>query len=189
MGRSVLACLLTLVVMAGSVVGCGATATPSPKPTPTPTATPLPTPSPTPEITPSPSPTVDPNLTPTPMPTGGPGAFAVVKAYEDDLLAGDFARAWARIGKTSQAHWGSFSGFQTDRTKFLATSGTAFQEELDPTNTLTIPQWLEGHNFPVDLTKAHLVSIHWTSLADPNAGWEIWILSPVKTGWAMFLVR
>lgn len=192
MGRSILSSALALLLVVAALSACqGPTPTPSPSPTPTPTATPSPTPSPTPTPTPLPTPTTDPNATPTPLPTAGPGAFFAVRNYEEALLAGDYAKAWAMIGKGSQGKWGTLAAFQKERAAFLATSGTEYREELSPTNTLTLKQWLEGVPWApsIDLAHAYLISVKWTSVASQDAGWEIWAVTRAKTGWLLYLIR
>ena len=188
MGRSFLMCVLAAVLALAAIAACqSVTPTPSPSPTPEPTATPSPTPSSSPTPIPSPTVTVDPNATPTLLPTGGPGAFMAVKAYEDYLLSGSYTKAWALLAKNSQAQWGSLAKFQTERAKFLETAGTEYEEELSPTNTLTLPQWMEGRGWTaVNVEKAFLVSVHWTGVPDPYAGWEIWVVNPTKTGWLLY---
>jgi hypothetical protein len=135
-----------------------------------------------------PTPTIDPLATPTPFPTGGPGAFLAVRNYEDALLAGSWAKAYAMLGKGTQTRWGgTLAKFQANRIKYLADKGSAFREELDPTDTLTLNQWIEGRGFTVDVAKAHLVSIKWTAIPDPQ-GWEVWVVTPTKTGtWVLYL--
>jgi hypothetical protein len=115
----------------------------------------------------------------------------MVRAYEDALLAGDYSRAWAMLGKGSQAHWGTLAAFQKERAAFLATSGSEYREELSPTNTLTLRQWIEGATWATQIDQAHayLISVKWTSFASPYAGWEIWVANPGKTGWLLYLVR
>jgi hypothetical protein len=133
---------------------------------------------------------VNPNATPTALPTGGPGAFYAVRNYEQDLLAGDYAKAWALLSKSSQsyARWGTLAKFTAERSAFLATSGTAYQEELSPTNTLTLRQWIEGANWQPQIDQAHayLVSVKWSSITAAYAGWEIWVVNPTKTGWVLY---
>jgi hypothetical protein len=194
MGRSILESKLALFLVVAAVSACqGTTPTPSPSPTPAPTATPSPTPSPTPTETASPTPTLDPNATPTPLPTGAAGAFFAVKNYEDALLAGDYAKAWALLSKSTQslARWGTLNGFQKERAAFLTTAGESYREELSPTNTLTLKQWIEGVGWAskIDQAHAYLISVKWTSFVSPYAGWEIWVASPTKTGWLLYLVR
>jgi len=108
MRRSILANGAALILVVAAIAACQSAApTPSPSPTPAPTATPsptpLPTPSPTPTATPTASPTINPNATPTPVPTGAPGAYATVQNYENALIAGDFATAWAMLGAGTKA--------------------------------------------------------------------------------------
>ena len=188
MGRSVLASALATVLVAAAIAGCQSQA-----PTPSPTASPTTTPIPSPTDTPVPTPTVDPNATPTARPTGGPGAFYIVRDYEQDLLSGNFAAAWAMLSKSTQSYakWGTLAGFTKDRTAFLATSGTTFQEELSPSNTLTLRQWIEGANWMAQINQAtaYVVSVKWTALTSQYAGWEIWIVNPTRTGWSLYLAR
>ena len=133
---------------------------------------------------------MNPNATPSALPTGGPGAFYAVRNYEQDLLAGDYAKAWALLSKSSQsyARWGTLAKFTAERSAFLATSGTAYQEELSPTNTLTLRQWIEGANWQPQIDQAHayLVSVKWSSITTAYAGWEIWVVNPTKTGWVLY---
>jgi hypothetical protein len=189
MGRSILASTLALFLAVATVSACQGTApTRSPSPTPVPTATPSPTPSPTPTEGPSPTPTLDPNATPTPLPTGAPGAFFAVKNYEDALIAADYAKAWALLGKATQGRWSTLTAFQKERATFLVTAGDAYREELNPTNTLTLRDWMESAPWAAGIDQAHacLVSVKWTSFTSPYAGWEIWVVNPTKTGWALF---
>ncbi len=72
---TLLAGLLTLVMVAG----CGFFAQATPSPTPVPTPTPTPTPEPTPRPTPTPEPTPTPTPTPVPTPTPTP--------FDEDLLS------------------------------------------------------------------------------------------------------
>jgi hypothetical protein len=187
MGRPIRMVVLGFLLCAVTAAACQSPApTASPSPTPQPTATPTPTPTPEPTPTPSPTVTIDPNATPTPYPTGGVGAFAVVKAYEDALIAGAYDQAWALLAKGSRP-WGTLDKFKTDRAKYIETVGTEYSEELSPPNTLTIPQWIEGRNWnSINPDKAFLVSIHWSSVKDQYAGWEIWIVNPTKTGWELY---
>lgn len=193
MGRSIVASVLALVLVVAACQSATPTPSPSPSPSPTPSPTASPSPTPSPTATPSPSPTVNPNATPTALPTGGPGAFYAVRNYEQDLLAGDYAKAWALLSKSSQSlsRWGTLAGFTKERAAFLATSGTAYNEELSPTNTLTLRQWIEGTSWQpqINVANAYLVSVKWTSITAAYAGWEIWVVNPTKTGWSLYLVR
>jgi hypothetical protein len=193
MGRSVLAFTLTLLLVIAAVSACQST-TPTPTPTDTPppsVAAPTPLVSPTEVIASTPTPTPDPNAGPTPLPTGAPGAFFAVRKYEDALLAGDYNKAWSLLGKGTQNHWGTVAAFKKDRSAFLATAGTAYQEELSPTNTLTLRQWVEGASWmlSIDQTRAYVISVKWPALTDPNKGWEIWVASPSQTGWLIYLAH
>ena len=195
MGRSILASALALFLVVAAIAGCQSpTPTPTPTPTPSPTATPSPTPTPSPTATPTATPTpTDPNATPTPLPTGGPGAFYVVRNYEQALLAGDYATAWARLSKSTQSYakWGTLAGFTKERTTFLAAAGATYREELSPSNTLTLRQWIEGANWmpQIDQAHAYVVSVDWPAITPATAGWEIWIVNPTKTGWSLYLAH
>ncbi len=187
MGRSVLAWLLLIAAVAACqgtapTPSPSPTATPSPTPSPSPTATPSPTPSPT------PTPTLDPLATPTPLPTGAPGAYAAVKSFEDALLAGNYEAAWEMLGKGSQSTWGAVQSFQKERSAFLATAGTTYKEQLSPTNTLSLVQWIEGTSWGpgIDRANAYLISVTWAALADNKAAVEIWVANPVPGGWKLY---
>lgn len=181
---------LVVLVLAAVVSGCwSVTPTRTPTPSPSPTPTPVPTASPTPSPTPVHTPTIDPFATPTPLPTGGPGAFYFVKKYEDYLLSFNIYGAWALLSQPTQARWGSVTKFETDRIAFVKKYGTEYQEELNPPNTLSISQWIEGRGWKIDVPNAHLVSVKWTAFSDPYKGWEIWIVNPTPTGWALYLAN
>ncbi len=189
MGRLV----VTLVLLIAAVSACQGTfptpsPSPSPSPTPSPTATPSPTPSPTPTKTASPTPTLDPLATPTPLPTDAPGAYAAVRSYEDALLAGRYEAAWGMLGKGSQGTWGSLESFGKERSAFLATSGTAYKEQIHPENTLSLSQWIEGTTWGsgINQAKAYLISVTWTALADDTGAVEIWVANPVPGGWKLY---
>jgi len=192
MGRSILGSVLAIFLLVSAAAACQGTA-PTSSPSPTPTAIPTATPSPTPTATPtvSPSATIDPNTSPTPLPTGAPGAFFAVRKYEDALVAGDYAKAWGLLGKGTQAKWGNVAAYQTNRAAFLATSGVDYREELSPPNTLTLSQWIEGLAWASSIDRAHayLISVKWTHFTSETAGWEIWVASPVKTGWLLYQAR
>ncbi len=87
--------------------------------------------------------------------------------------------------------WGTLAEFTKERAAFLATAGTDYQEELSPTNTLTLRQWIEGANWlpQIDQVHAFLVSVKWTAITSAYAGWEIWIVNPTKTGWSLYQAR
>jgi hypothetical protein len=192
MKRSFLAHGLAFILAAATVAACQS-ARPTPSPSPAPTATPTASPSPkvTPQTTPSPTPSasLDPNATPTPLPTGAPGAYATVQNYEDALLAGNYAGAWALLGITTRGRWGaSLDKFTQDRAAFLAKAGRAYTLALDPTNTLPLNEWTTGTSWGpgIDLKNAHLVTVHWAALS-PDAGLEIWVVNPGKTGgWLLY---
>jgi len=95
------------------------------------------------------------------------------------------------LGKGSTSHWGNSAAFKKERAAFLATAGTSYQEELSPTNTLTLRQWVEGQPWATSIDQAHayLISIKWPAVADPG-GWEIWVLNPTSSGgWALYLAH
>ena len=199
MGRSILASALSLVLAAAAIAACQST-TPSLSPTPTPTPAPTATPSPTPQSaptatlssTPTPAANSATNSTPTPLPSGAPGAFFAVRKYEDALLAGEYPKAWALLGKGTQNKWGTVAAFKKERAAFLATAGRTYQEELSPTDTLTLRQWVEGASWAssIDQTHAFVVSIRWPAITAQYAGWEIWIATPGKNGgWLLFLAH
>ena len=97
-----------------------------------------------------------------------------MRKYEDALVAGDYAKAWGLLGKGTQAKW-----------------GVDYREELSPPNTLTLSQWIEGLAWASSIDRAHayLISVKWTHFTSETAGWEIWVASPVKTGWLLYQAR
>ncbi len=187
MSRPVRALSAILATLAFAVAACQSV-TPTPTPSPSPTARPTASPTPTPSPTPIPTPTVNPFATPTPLPTGGPGAYYFLQAYEQDLVHSAWNDAWARLSKPTQAHWGTEAKFIADRQSFIAKSGAAFKEELNPPNTLTIPQWAEGRGWKIN-PGAYLVSVHWLNYPDPYKSWEIWVINPIAKGWELYLAN
>ena len=117
----------------------------------------------------------------------------MVRNYEQALLAGDYATAWARLSKSTQSYakWGTLAGFTKERTTFLAAAGATYREELSPSNTLTLRQWIEGANWmpQIDQAHAYVVSVDWPAITPATAGWEIWIVNPTKTGWSLYLAH
>jgi hypothetical protein len=167
-----------------------ATATPSPAPSATPSpATPAPPPTATPTAAPTttPTPTVP---TATPFPTGVPGAVDFVKAYEDALIAGDFAAAWSMLGPNAGA-WTDYASFVTERTMYLKTAGAKYTTVANPSGSLSLADWLNGTSFAASIDKSHavLVQVTWTALAKNDAGWEMWVVNPTPTGWELYEVR
>jgi hypothetical protein len=112
-----------------------------------------------------------------------------VQNYENALIAGDFATAWAMLGAGTKAHWGSsLAKFEQNRASFLATAGMHYSLELDPTDTLPLNDWATGQSWgpSIDVAHAHLIVVHWAAFSS-SAGLEIWIVNPTKTGWQMYL--
>ena len=101
--------------------------------------------------------------------------------------------AWARLSKSTQSYakWGTLAGFTKERTTFLAAAGATYREELSPSNTLTLRQWIEGANWmpQIDQAHAYVVSVDWPAITPATAGWEIWIVNPTKTGWSLYLAH
>ena len=153
--------------------------------TPAPTATiAAPTPSPTPALSP----------TPTAWPTGTPGALAYMKAYEDDIVAGNCSTAWTMLDAVWQANWKSEADFTTSCNAQPDSDGTAYTLTANPSNTMGLADWLSGMAYPgptpsVDMAHAVLVEVDWTKLQGNNAGWDMWVCNPVSGGWEIFQVR
>jgi hypothetical protein len=190
--------LITAIAVAMLAAGCSmAAASPSPESTATPapavvpTPTPTPTPEPTPIPTPTPVPTPAPVATPTPFPTGAPGALAFVHVYEDALIAGDYAKAWSMIGANGKLGWGSIDGYELERQPYMKSAGKAYTAAANPSGTMSLAQWLNGTPFAASIDTAHavLVQVNWTALAKNNAGWEMWVANPIKSGWELYQVR
>ena len=174
-----------------------ATASPTPTPTFAATATPAPTATPTATVaaTPTPTQTATPAPTPTPAPTkfttGVPGALAFVKLYEDALVAGQYAQAWAMLAPGMQKTLISVAAYTTERKAYLASAGKAYTEEANPPSTMSMSDWLSGTSFTpsIDQPNAVLVQVIWTALAKNNAGSEMWIVNPTISGWELYEVR
>lgn len=182
--------LFTALMTAILVAACSSTAatpTPTAIPTPTPTAVPTPTIAPTPTQPATPTPLA----TPTPFPTGIPGALAVVRAYEDALIAGNYAGAWALLGAGAQAGWGSLSAYTSERTAFMKSAGTVYTATANPSGTMSLTDWLAGTPFAGSIDTAHavLVEVDWAALSGNNAGMEMWVANPVPGGWQLYEVR
>jgi hypothetical protein len=197
MRRSALALLMSSLLVAACTA---TTATPTPQPTPTatptpaPTAVPTPPPTPTPTPAPTPTPTPTPAPTPTPFPTGVVGADAFVHAYEDALIAGQYATAWAMLGPEWQANWASESAYATDRAQWIASAGPKYTTVDNPSDQMPLSGWLSSMQWPaatptIDTAHAVLVEVDWTKLAGNNAGFEIWVVNPTASGWELFEVR
>jgi hypothetical protein len=192
-----------LILVAVLSAGCGsATASPTIAPTGTPAAGSAPVASPTvaPTVTlaptPTPSPTAAPTPTPlpTPWPTGVVGALAFVHAYEDALIAGRYAEAWAMLGPEWQAAWSSESAYETDRATWIKSAGPKYTATANPKNMMSLADWVSSMQWPagkpsIDMVKAVLVEVDWAKLAGDNAGFEMWVVNPVPKGWELFEVR
>jgi hypothetical protein len=152
------------------------TATLAQAPTPSPTATPAPTP------------------LPAPWPTGVVGALAFVHAYEDALLAGRYADAWAMLGPEWQAAWNSESAYEADRSAWMKSAGSKYTATANPPNMRSLADWLSSMQWPaakptIDMAKAVLVEVDWAKLSGDNADFEMWVVNPVPKGWELFEVH
>jgi hypothetical protein len=127
----------------------------------------------------------------TPFPTGVPGAVAFVHAYEDALIAGDYAKSWSMLAPDGTGGWGTLVAYTSERKAYLASAGKAYTVEANPSGTLSLADWLSGESFAASVDKAHavLVRVTWTALANNNAGWEMWVVNPISRGWALYEVR
>ena len=190
---------ITAVFLAAACTAAAVSPTPGPTATPAPTdaatATATPTPAPAPTLAPTPPPTqtqtATPVATPAPYPTGAPGALAFVHVYEDALIAGDYAKAWSMIGADGRLGWGSIDGYELERQPNMKSAGKAYTAVANPPDTMSLAQWLSGTPFAASIDTAHaiLVQVNWTALAKNNAGWEMWVVNPIKGGWELYQVR
>jgi hypothetical protein len=174
------------------VAACGSGgASPSPLPTDAPTAVATAAATPTPTAAATPTPTAVP--TPTSFPTGAPGALAFVKAYEDALLAGNYTKAWSMLGPESQANWGPFATYQSERAPYIKTAGPNYTAVADPTDIMSMADWLSGMTWaagaPVIDSHAVLVEVTWTKIAKEPAGMEVLVVNPIPGGWLLYQVR
>lgn len=192
-----------LVLAAVLSAGCGsATASPTVAPAGTPAAGSTPgaspalepaatfPPTPTPSLTEAPTPTP----VPTPWPTGTVGALAFVHGYEDALIAGHYADAWAMLGPEWQAAWSSESAYQADRSAWMKSSGTQYTATANPPNMMSLAEWVGSMQWPaakpaIDMAKAVLVEVDWVKVSGDNAGFEMWVVNPTPKGWELFEVR
>jgi hypothetical protein len=156
-------------------------------------ATPAPTATPTVAVTPSATvpPTPTPTPTATPFPTGKPGALAFVKAYEDALIAGNYANAWSMLASGGTAGWGTLAKYTTERKAFMKSAGTKYTLQANPPDTLSLADWLSGTSFAgsIDKTQAVLVRVDWAALSSSGSGWEMWVANPIPAGWELYEVR
>jgi hypothetical protein len=163
---------------------------PAPVPSPSPSVSSSVPPTALPAPTPTPAPTQ--TATPTPLPTGLPGALAFVQAYEGALLTGNFEQAWSMIAPGSMPGV-TLASYTAERTAFLQSSGKGYAVVANPPDSMTLAEWLKGQPFAAQIDQAHavLVKVTWTALADNNAGWEMWVVNPVKggDGWELYEVR
>jgi hypothetical protein len=117
-----------------------------------------------------------------------------MKTYEDALIAGQYATAWAMLGPEWQASYGSLSAFTTSVQELRNGEGTAYTLAANPSTIMSLADWLSSMQWPaatpvIDVAHAVLVEVDWTKLKGNNAGWEVWVVNPVPGGWELFEVR
>ena len=109
-------------------------------------------------------------------------------AYEDALIAGDYAKSWPMLAPDGTGGWGTLVAYTSERKAYLASAGKAYTVEANPSGTLSLADWLSGEPFAASVDKAHavLVRVTWTALPNNNAGWEMWVVNPISGGWALY---
>jgi hypothetical protein len=90
-----------------------------------------------------------------------------------------------------QAVIGDESRYTTERAEFRETSGKGYNAVANPTDIPPLADWIKGQPYAASINKAHavLVKVTWTALSSSNAGWEVWVVNPIPTGWELYQVR
>lgn len=145
--------------------------------------------SPTPASTPGPTTSVPPVAT-TPPATDLELAVDAVTRYERALAARDFASAWALRAAPSRAGL-TLASFSAERSQFLASSKGQFSVQPGDATPSSISQWLaSGVTDGVDPARAAVVEVDFPALSGNNAGYEVFLVSPVASGeWLLWQVR
>jgi hypothetical protein len=147
-----------------SVAAVASAAVPSPSSAATPTA---PAASPTASATDAPSPSQGPAQAPvTPS-----EAASAVTAYTQELVDGQYAKAWARLGEASRSGYGSLSAFKSERSAYFASVKGRFHVEVSPPGLASMDTWLAGipgGGAGIDPAAAVLVEVTYPAIAQSN---------------------
>jgi hypothetical protein len=159
------ACVLTFVILFG-LAGCN-----SEHPTP---STILPSSGP-------PSPTVD-------AEADFHAATAAIVSYERHLASHDWRAAWDELGDEVHAHL-SFEDYAKERAEYGVSTKGQFVIKYVHHDRSEIQRWLESTQIDADLDRAYLAWIDYPLLAGNNAGFELYLVAPVRNEWRIWGVR
>ena len=142
-------------------------------------------------VAPSPSATVTP--TPpaqTPSPADVAAAKQAVTNYTAVLVRGDYAAAYAMLGREAQTHFGSLASFTYDERAFFQSVAGRYAVTAQPSDAGPITNWLATtYGASIDLAHAVLVEVTYPGLAGNNAGYTLFIVNPTATGLRLYDVR
>lgn len=138
------------------------------------------------------TPTAAPSSTPRPTaPARTLSHFSVdlaqefVQTYTQDLVSGIYSEAWAYLAPQTQAHWGSFDAYVTERAAFFKSVAGQYKVTAQPTG-FDIVDWLPK-DVTIDWTNAILVEVEYPKIAS-LAGWELFIVDG-DNGRTLYQVR
>ncbi len=134
-----------------------------------------------------------------PSPSQGPAraaltpaeAAAVVTAYTQELVAGQYAKAWGRLGDASKSGYGSLAAYTSERSAYFASVKGRYRVEVSPPGLASIDTWLTaipGGGAGIDPAGSVLVEVTYP-LIEPSNQFDVYIVARVGGSVLIFIAR
>jgi hypothetical protein len=116
-------------------------------------------------------------------------ATNAVSTYERALAGRDWRSAWNWLGDEARAAQ-TFEEFVSERSAFGRSTKGQFAIEYVRHDAAEIRNWLGSTTIAADLDRAYLARVSFHLLARNNAGWELYVVAPDRSGqWRLWGVR
>ncbi|HEY7827929.1 MAG TPA: hypothetical protein VIB99_06825 [Candidatus Limnocylindrales bacterium] len=155
-------------------------------------ASPSSVPSPSPVGSAGPGPSASNSASPSASPpsTAFANAAVVVDEYTKDLVDGNYAAAWAMLAPDGPSRAQTFASWSAERAQFFRSVAGRYTVTQPPTGTAPLASWLANPwSSSIDQANAVLVEVDYPALGGNNAGYDVYIVNPTSTGYAIYDVR
>ncbi len=150
---------------------------------------PSPVASPSPASSPSPSPSAPAGPSASAPSTAFANAAVVVDEYTKDLVDGNYAAAWALLAPDGPSRAQTFANWSAERAQFFRSVAGRYTVTEPPTGTAPLASWLANPwSSSIDQANAVLVEVDYPAVGG-NAGYDVYIVNPTSTGYAIYDVR
>lgn len=150
-----------------------------------------------PSLAPSPSSSVLPSSSSAPSASPSPDAgaaeaTALLAGYEQDLIAGRWAAAWALLSPASQQLRGDLAAYTSERSAYYASVKGRYELSAPSDDPAVINNWASPSLSVAgaDLGRSYVLTATYPALAGNNAGWEVFLVGPQTSGgWRIWELR